>query len=332
VNPYLFVVGCPRSGTTLLQRLLDAHPRLAVINETLWITREARRLGSLTREGLVTPELVSRLFDNRRFRRLDIDREEVEVLFDSDAPVRYSRFVSGIFDLYGGRRGKPLVGDKSPGYVREMGSLHALWPKARFVHLIRDGRNVWLSVVGWKKADRSVGRFATWTRDPVATTALWWERSIRLGRETGMSLGPTLYHEVRYEELAEDPAGVCRALCTFLGIHYDASMLRFHKGRTRREPGLASKPAWLPPTPGLRDWRTQMPAEDVERFEAVSGDLLDELGYPRSVPEPSVEARELAAEVRAAFIDALVSRGRRLPESWQPGQPRIRSSRSPRMM
>jgi Sulfotransferase family len=317
MNPYLFVVGCPRSGTTLLQRMLDAHPDVAVINETLWITREAERRKGLTPEGFVTSELVSRLFEYPRFRRLDISRQEVERLLEADAPVPYPRFVSRIFDLYGRNRGKRLVGDKSPGYVRELSTLHRLWPEARFVHLIRDGRDIWLSVAGWKKADRSVGQFATWAQDPLTTTALWWERSIRLGRETGTSLGPALYGEVRYEDLVKDPAGVCRSLCGFLGISYDDGMLRYHEGRTRRETGLTAKRAWLPPVAGLRDWRAQMPVEDVERFEATAGELLDELGYRRAIPHPPAAVRERAAGIRSAFTKDARDRGRALPARWR---------------
>jgi hypothetical protein len=315
VNPYVFVIGCPRSGTTLLQRLLDAHPELAVINETLWITREAERRKGLTREGFVTSELVSRLFEYPRFRRLDIPREEVERLLDADAPVSYPRFVSGIFDLFGRSRGKQLVGDKSPGYVREMGTLHTLWPAAKFIHLIRDGRDVWLSVAGWKKADRSVGQFATWWEDPVATTALWWERSVRLGREAGASLNATLYHEVRYEDLVADAGRECRALCGFLGLSYDEAMLRFYEGRTRDlEAGLPSKRAWLPPTRGLRDWKAQMAPDDVERFEAVAGDLLDELGYARASPRTRTDGE--ASRIRSAFTEDARARGRVLPARW----------------
>jgi hypothetical protein len=318
VNPYLFIVGCPRSGTTLLQRLLDAHPQLAVINETLWITREARRSKRVAREGLATPELVSRLFENRRFRRLELRREDVEALLDAGAPVPYARFVTGVFDLYGQGRGKPLVGDKSPGYVREIEKLHGLWPDARFIHLIRDGRDIWLSVAGWKKADRTLGRFATWHQDPVGTTALWWERSVRLGREAGAGLGPDLYHEVRYENLVADPGGVCRRLCAFLEIEYDDAMLRFHQGRSKHRPGLTSKRAWLPPQPGLRNWRAQMAPADVERFEATAGGLLEELGYPRAFPSLPATDGERAATVRAAFTEDARARGRALPARWQP--------------
>jgi hypothetical protein len=309
MNPYLFVVGCPRSGTTLLQRLLDAHPQLAVINETLWITREAKRP--------VTPELVSRLFENRRFQRLELPRGQVEQLLQGNGSVLYARFVSGVFDLYGRSQGKRLVGDKSPGYVRKIPMLRALFPEAKFVHLIRDGREVWLSVAGWKKGERSAGRFATWKADPLATTALWWERSVRLGREAGASLGPSLYREVRYDDLVQDPERECHALCAFLGLDYDDAMLRFHEGRARYEPGLPTKRAWLPPLPGVRDWGAEMPAGDVERFEATAGELLDELGYPRLHRPISARAGERAAAIRSAFIEDARTRGHVLPEHWR---------------
>lgn len=71
----------------------------------------------------------------------------------------------------------------------------------------------------------------------------------------------------------------------------------------RSEPGLDAKKAWLPITAGLRDWRTQMSAEHVERFEAVAGDLLDELGYPRAFPRTSAEAVGHAARMRGLFTD-----------------------------
>jgi Sulfotransferase family len=305
MNPFLFVVGCPRSGTTLLQRLLDAHPQLAVINETLWITREA--------DGRVSPELISRLFEYRRFQRLGMVREDVERLVQSNGSISYPSFVSAVFDLYGRAQGKALVGDKSPGYVREIPALHRLWPEAKFIHIIRDGRDVWLSLASWKKAERSMGDFVTWAEDPVATAALWWERSVRLGREAAELLGPELYHEVRYETLVAKPAQACRELCGFLGLPYDEAMLRFFEGRTRNEPGLTSKRAWLPPTPGLRDWQTEMPPDQVERFEGTAGALLDALGYPRSCPHPRPEALEHAARIRDLFEADARARGRALP-------------------
>src|SRR5688500_16599065 len=108
-NPYLFIVGCDRSGTTLLQRMVDAHRHIAIIYETHWITRRFAKGKGLTPDGLVTRELISRLFKYYRFPELGIGRDELEKLLASGAPVSYSSFVTAIFDLYGNARGKRLV-------------------------------------------------------------------------------------------------------------------------------------------------------------------------------------------------------------------------------
>jgi hypothetical protein len=270
----------------------------------------------LTPEGFVTPELIPKLLEYRRFPKMKVGREELERLLNSDEPVSYSSFVSAIFDLYGQRKGKSLVGDKTPSYVLNIPTLHGLWPKAKFVHIIRDGRDVCLSMLNWKKAQVAAGRLATWTEDPVLTTALWWKQRVRLGREDGIALGPELYYEIRYETLVSQPATECAALCDFLGLPHNDAMLKFYEGREKADFGLDAKRAWRPITPGLRDWESQMTFDDMERFEAAAGDLLEEIGYPRAVPAPPQEKLENAARIRHAFTQEVRAKGMRLPRHW----------------
>jgi hypothetical protein len=297
VNPYLFIVGAARSGTTLLQRLLDAHPALAVLHETHWIPRVYEERSGITPSGIVTGQLLDRLLADRRFGNLGMDRSELDRLLPADEQISYADFVGRILDHYGDRRGKPLVGEKTPGYVRDMGMLHELWPQARFVHVIRDGRDVTLSMIDWKRADRSVGRFPVFKEDPISASALWWKWHVQIGRRTSSRLGDGLYYEVGYERLVADPAKECGKLCEFLGLDYEDSMLAFHQSRTRTKQGLDAKRAWLPVTPALREWQSEMSASELERFEAVAGDLLDELGYPRAKCRVPQDARAQAARV-----------------------------------
>src|SRR5262249_6260073 len=150
------------------------------------------------------------------FYRMKIGREELEELIRSREPVSYANFVSGLFDRYGEFRGKPLVGDKTPDYARNLPTLHALWPEAKFIHLIRDGRVGWRSAVNWtRKTARLTHLFPSWGVDAVATAAAWWEWHVRLARADGPALGPERYCEVRYEALIEQPAEECARLCTF---------------------------------------------------------------------------------------------------------------------
>src|SRR6266550_1150848 len=94
-NPYLFIVGCQRSGTTLLRRIINAHPSIVITPETHWITRYFQRRKGVTPEGFVTPDLIPRLLSYHRFAGLEISRDEVERLVRSDEPVSYATFVTG---------------------------------------------------------------------------------------------------------------------------------------------------------------------------------------------------------------------------------------------
>jgi Sulfotransferase family len=319
VNPYLFVVGCPRSGTTLLGRMLDAHPDIAVIHEGRFAPDWFERRRGLTEDGLVTPELVERLAEHPPFESVSVGRSELEGLLADNGRMTYADFVARVFDLHGRAHGKRLVGDKTPHYVRSLPTLHSLWPKARIVHLIRDGRDVALSVLAWRKVTErggSVARFPSFRDDPVGTVACWWEWLVRLGREDGAALGPDTYAEVRYESLVSRPAAECERLCRFLGVAYDGAMLSFHEGREQADPELDAKKAWRRVTPGLRNWRSEMRPADVERFEETAGSLLDELGYGRAGASPETAGVAVAAVRRSFAEEVRERRGRRLPSAW----------------
>ena len=144
-DPYLFIVGCARSGTTLLRRIVDAHPEIAITTEMHWISHYLNYFKNQNR--LVTPELVSELTEHKRFANFEIPREEFEGLLGSGEPVPYPTFLNRVFGLYRKVKNKPLVGNKTTAYVRSIPTLHALWPEAKFVHLIRDGRDVCLSIL-----------------------------------------------------------------------------------------------------------------------------------------------------------------------------------------
>ncbi len=102
------------------------------------------------------------------------------------------------------------------------------------------------------------------------------------------------YLEVRYESLVSSPRQTLGQVLSFLELPFSEEVLHFYRGRTRPEPGRDAKSAWLPPTPGLRDWRRDMGRGDVELFEAIAGDLLGELGYERAYDEISPEAAAIA--------------------------------------
>jgi len=294
-NPYLFVVGCPRSGTTLLQRMLDHHPQLAVANDSHFIPRAIEEV-PIGVDPPLTPELVEWVRTYRRFYRLGLSDAAVDQA--ATKAHTYREFVSALYTEYGRLRGKILAGEKTPNYDRYLPRLHSLFPWARTIHIIRDGRDVALSALEWARKDKGPGRFELWSEEPVAVCALWWRWHVSTGRWDGAVLESSRYCEVRYEALVRRPDAVLSRIVDFLDLPFSHQMVTFYEGKTRFKPGLSAKRAWLPPTPGLRDWRTQMNERDVELFEALAGDLLSTLGYERRFPAISLEIATLAERYR----------------------------------
>jgi len=332
-NPFVFIVGCQRSGTTLLQHIVDIHPQIAIMPESGWFGTWHGT--GVTPEGYVTPDLIPMLLRFRTSKNIDlgIGPEELYEMVGRGNKVLYASFASAIFDRYGKARGKSLVGSKNPDYLRHLNTLHHLWPQAKFVHIIRDGRDVCLCASARWKSRRDFRGFPfllyekpdqvfdDWSEDPVITTAKWWEWNVRLGREFGRSLNPGMYYEIRYEALVTHPKAECIALCKFLGIPFDSAMLRHQKNfKPRRGPGRSvfNARVGLPITPGLRNWRSELVPEELERFEAAAGPFLEELGYSRGTERVQAESLEQAARVSGLFeerVRGYLNRGRFSPAS-----------------
>ncbi len=297
-SPFLFVVGCPRSGTTLLQRMLNSHPIMAVANDTHFIPRALEKTRPSATDELIQGrrvildrQLVDGVRDYYRFRRMGLSDDEVNQAAESSES--YQEFVSRLYQTFARQQKKEIAGEKTPDYVRHLPLLHAAFPGVRSLHIIRDGRDVALSLLEWANSRKGPGRFDLWESDPIAVSALWWRWQVDSGREAGDILGKGCYQEVLYEQLVDDSEQSLRDIAAFLGIPFAQEMLEYHEGRSRPQPGLSAKKAWLPPTSGLRDWRSDMSPQDVAVFEALAGDLLAELGYPMSDVVMTTESRDL---------------------------------------
>lgn len=301
MNPYVFAVGCPRSGTTLLQRMLDAHPDLAVANDSHFIPKAIKGIPPASGDLTLTPELVENARTYRRFHRLGLSDEAVYKAAENSET--YPEFVGALYTEFAAMRGKMLGGEKTPDYAKELPVLHALFPRARFVHIIRDGRDVALSVLKWANEKKGPGKLELWAEEPMAVCALWWRWQVEMGMRDGRGIGAEKYLEVHYEDLVAEPEEKLREISAFLDLAYSGKMASFHEGKTRDEPGLDAKKAWLPATKGLRDWRSEFSERDLELFEALAGDLLSELGYERSVEDFSPETEALAERCREWWED-----------------------------
>ena len=202
--PAPFVVASPRSGTTLLRMMLDAHPEMAVPFETHFVPE----LIEAVDEPAAAPRGRSRCCaEHRRWGDFAPRprRAPRRACARTSRSTRRATRVRSFFVLYAETQGKPRWGDKTPEYVEYMRPIERALPEARFVHVIRDGRDVALSRIRWRQ--KRSGR-----TPPVRRMARTWKEAITVAREQARRVGH--YLEVRYEDLVAehraDPAADLR--------------------------------------------------------------------------------------------------------------------------
>ncbi len=290
VDPAPFVVGHGRSGTTLLRLMLDAHPQLVIPPETQFLPQ----LIQVAKEpGATADSVCDVLVGHRRWEDFGIDADDIRSRWRALEPFDLREGVRSFYRLYAGRFEKPRWGDKSPGYGWNMPPIDKLLPEARFIHLIRDGRDVTLSLLA-KHDDPP----------PPAQQARHWIKRVRQTRHQGTRVRH--YMETHYEDLLDDPEKQLRRICEFIDLDFDERMLRYHESaadrmaeikrdmkggqeltqdRSRGEVSAERRVAIhkLTSEPPRKDrigkWRKEMDPSDLAEFESVAAPLLTELGY-----------------------------------------------------
>jgi hypothetical protein len=297
--PVPFVVGVGRSGTTLLRLMLDAHPAMAVPPETAFVPK----LIDAARADGATPETLAEvLVTHRRWGDFGLEIGDLQERWAALPRIRPAGAVRAFFELYAEQQGKPRWGDKTPGYSQHIRKISKVLPEARFIHLIRDGRDVTLSRT----------KTLALKEVPIAKSARRWKKRLKRAQRQGARVDH--YLELHYEALVSDPESVLRQICEFIELPFDEAMLSHHErseerlaeldrdipamgGRLPRsaESRMALHERTTKPvdTKAIGKWRTEMSLEDVAEFERIAGDLLIELGY-----DPATDAANEPAAAR----------------------------------
>ena len=289
-NP-IFIIGVHRSGTTLLRYMLSSSPRIYIPPESDFIPRFFGRapLASLSEKRV--RKVLHIIFTRYRFaKEWQGDPPDPDRFLEAMPTRTPAGFLEALYRMYAHQYGAARWGDKTPIYASYVDLIHQIFPQAQFVHIIRDGRDVALSMLDkWGRKEFHVD---------IYFAARTWVRRIRQARAAGARLGPGLYYELRYEHLVQDPERELRSLCEFLGEPYVPEMARPHLlARERIRPGDFHDPVRHPPDPGrIGRWQREMSGADLRLFQRVAGSLLTELGYPLA------DAGQMPAGERMRFL------------------------------
>ncbi|MGH2784708.1 MAG: sulfotransferase family protein [Actinomycetota bacterium] len=249
----IFLVGARRSGTNWLQRVVGAHPEIALVpSETYLFSHGIKQLRERLHHGALGSTGTSFVYmDHREMVRTLRDLcDRVFLPFLEAAP------------------GRSLLAERTPDHVRCLDVIGEIYPDAAVVHIVRDGRDVARSLIGqaWRTAPGSIEKAAE-----------EWRTSVEAGEAAGRSLAR--YRLVRYESLLADPRAQVEELYAWLGV--DASEQAVSAALIEAEAKFNEDPG----APGIAagKWRESFSHEDLSAFDSVAGETLARLGYDTTV-------------------------------------------------
>jgi hypothetical protein len=277
--PPLFIVGCSRSGTTLLRLMLTQHADLHIPPESeflLSLHGQTETYRDFTEphhrwffiRDLQTTEVSMGAY---AFPIFDLGVKEAEQAIADRAPTDFAGAAAALFEASARRYGKERWGDKTPHYVRHVEWLADSFPRAQFLHMIRDGRDVARSRVdaGFTPSLRQSARH--------------WVNEVQQGRRSGAFLTEDRYKELFFENLVRDPVPVLQDLCDWIDLEYDDQMLYFHEDDETPIPDEHEhlhEQTDQPIDPSrAQAWKEELPPRKVAEIENIAGPLLTSLGY-----------------------------------------------------
>lgn len=304
----IFVVGCPRSGTTMLSLMIHAHPRMAMPPESRFLLRSWRnrkKFGDLSSPEQRMALAKACVRTGSKVRDLGLDPQEVlEAILA--APPTYGSAYGTIFKMFADRHGKARWGDKRPAYYQEVDLLLRLFPDAQIVHIVRDGR---ANVASLKK-------MPWWPYDSIGSMAAW-SQAEYCSRRNAKRLPADVFHVVRYESLVANPEPVLRDLCRFLEEDFHPSMLEPSEVRDI----VPEKKVWhgnlkqSVNTDRVESWRKGLEPWELGLMETVLRRKLKRWDYPLSGAGERPSPKLVAKYAKDAFERRSAMRKRWAEES-----------------
>lgn len=280
----IFIFGCPRSGTSLLSKLLNSHPRIAIPYESLiyktfynWLKFYGDLNLPKNRERLLDDILSTgpladwSPYPNRENTLKAIERYDFNGIFEA------------IVSTWAKDQGKQRWGEKTPAHIFYWRDILSGFPNLQIIHIIRDGRDCALS---WKQS--RVGP------KHIYLTAKGWVKHLEEVDKLKNVIDQNSFFEFRYEELLLNTQQALKDMCSFLGEEYAPEMLNFYKDNAVYKTDKQNLKNLARPiiSSNTEKWRTQMTERQLRIFEAVAGSTLERYGYHTELENPQISSLE----------------------------------------
>lgn len=274
IRPF-FMYGMDRSGTTLMSMMIGAHPDIAVPLSATGMWFHFYSILDTKYDGLNTEQGINAIInDINQHERIKLWRVDLDTdwILSQIKPGQYGSVVAAFHQAYAITQNKKYWGNIDIANIDNMDKINAWFPNARYVHIIRDGRDV---AISHQTYPYGAGN--------IAECADAWQQCVGTNLMIGKILGPERYLSFKYENLILKPQETLQEICNFIGVRFDEKMLSYGDTVDDRVP---KEKLWLwpelksPPQVSKIDrWRQEMSENQRVVFEWNAGNLLKELDY-----------------------------------------------------
>lgn len=293
------IIGTERSGTNLLRLILNSHRDIAIPHPP-HIMKNFFKLEPLY--GDLNNDANFKKLISDVVRSVELHPYPWEIRIDKEKILRDAKernlinVFFCVYDQYLESTGKKMWGCKSTFMIYHVALIRRYYPKAKFIYMVRDGRDVAVS------AKKTI-----FNHYSVYYTAQLWKKEQEIGIYWLNKLPETEILLARYEDILSKPEATVKSICAFLGEPYQDSMLNFFDTREAKKSGSISS-AWKNTSqPILKNnfqkFSAELKKDEVDLFEAIAGQELDYFSYPLSNPfYVSEGARARGIKFRIAYF------------------------------
>ena len=281
--PSFFIIGAQRSGTTLLRLLLNQHSMLSIPEEAGFLMPYLQRKKLDDPKPLSPKErqtLVRYLSQNRQYQKWNLEVDVLDPILTTELSLRQA--IGYLYWVFAHRHNKKICGDKTPSFIRRLEMLIDIYPDAKLIHIVREGRYVYLSL---KKIEEP-------SAASIAVASFDWRIKLSLIRRVIMK-HPLRTMELKYEDLLDNPAQILKKVCDFIGVYYETEMLDFHQSSDKFVDYQHSDLIFRPIDPSnTRKWVKYFTPFELKKYDFFSSKTLRMYGYP-------------VTELRVSFIEGI---------------------------
>ena len=279
-NQPFFILGNPRSGTSLLRLMLNSHPEVTVPPECgflLWLAKDYAHQLEYNSQTYIN--FTEDLFRTKKFETWNIKKNDLLESIKREKPKTYNEMTCLVYRQYAKKNSKtPLIhGDKNNYYINEMNSIDQLFPASKKIFIIRDGRDVAASYL--KIRNREIkSQYKPNLPSLISEIAYQWQKSTFNAQLRSGNASSCI---IRYEDLVQKPAQTLSTICKHLNIYYTDEMLSFYLTNDEPAEFLQWKAKTQHPvdTSSLGSYKKELTQEQIESFEQHAQSALKAFHY-----------------------------------------------------